>query len=360
MTTPRLTVLMSVHNGGRWLRAAIESVLAQTWRNFEFLILDDASTDDSVAQIEAFRDPRIRLMCLPENLGLTRSLNVGLRAARGAVIARQDSDDLSSPERLERQLAFLDRHAGVPLVGTQARLIDADQRSRGGRDLPLDAVAIRWLSLLDNPIIHTAAMFRTTIIRDELGGYDESFGCCQDYDLWARVLIRYPAQNLPERLVSVREHGSSISATRQNEARVMVRRVVRKLCDVWLAELGVDDAGIGLLCAFRRHLTPDEVGPFHALLSDVNTHFARRFPEVDRNEDLARTRAAVFARISYNLITHDRAAASRELWRALRSSPKNAARLPWLRMAALFVLGENARRLAGAPSVRRDHLDEIR
>ena len=100
MNPPRVTVLMSVHNGGRWLRAAIDSVLAQTWRDFEFLILDDASTDDSVVQINAVEDLRVRLIRLPENIGLTRSLNCGLHAARGEIIARQDSDDLVAEQRI--------------------------------------------------------------------------------------------------------------------------------------------------------------------------------------------------------------------------------------------------------------------
>jgi glycosyltransferase involved in cell wall biosynthesis len=347
MTTPRITVLLSVHNGGRWLRAAIESVLAQTWRNFEFLILDDASTDDSAAQIESFRDPRIQLIRLPENIGLTRSLNVGLREARGEFTARQDADDLSAPERLEKQVAFLDAHSGVPLVGAQARLIDEHGRSRGVRDLPLEPVAVRWLSLLDNPIIHTAVMFRTSVIRDELAGYDESFPCCQDYDLWARVLMRHPAVNLAPRLVAVREHGGSISATRQAEAREMVRRVVRGLADAWLPGLALEDEAVARLCAFRWHLTPEEVAPFHALLARVEAEFAVRFPAAHGSADLSRTRAAVFARLGYNLITSERGLAAAELLRALRASPRIATHLPWLRMAALFLLGDRARRLAG-------------
>jgi glycosyltransferase involved in cell wall biosynthesis len=344
MTTPRVTVLMSVHNGGPWLRAAVESVLVQTWRDFEFFILDDASTDDSAAQIEAFRDSRIRLIRLPENIGLTRCLNRGLREARGEFIARQDADDLSAPSRLEKQLGFLEAHSGVPLVGAQARLIDERGHSRGARDLPCEPVALRWLSLLDNPIIHTAAMFRTSVIRDELGGYDESFPCCQDYDLWARVLVRHPAANLTERLVSVREHGGSISATRQAEAREMVRRVVRRLADAWLPELKLDDVELALLCAFRGHLAPEKVAPFHALLARIDTEFAARFLEARASRDLARTRAEVFARIGYNLIERDRALAVADLWKAVRASPGIIARLPWLRILGLFALGGNARR----------------
>lgn len=346
MSRPRVTVLMSVHNGGRWLRAAIESVLAQTWRDFEFLILDDASSDDSATQIESFRDPRIRLIRLPENIGLTRSLNAGLREARGEFIARQDADDLSVSERLAKQLAYLEAHSTTPLVGAQARVVDADDRPRGVRDLPLEAVAIRWLCLLDNPIIHTAAMFRAATVRDELGGYDESFPCCQDYELWARLLARHPAWNHAERLVTVREHGGSISATRQSEAQEMVRRVVRKLADAWFPQLALDDAAIALLCAYRRHLAPEEVAPFHALLARVEAAFANKFPDARNSDDLARTRAAVFARIGYNLITRDRKLAVAEVRRAISASPGIAVRLPWLRMAALFFLGNQARRLA--------------
>lgn len=354
MTKPRVTVLMSVHNGGRWLRAAVESVLAQTWRDFEFLILDDASTDDSAAQIAAFCDPRIRLLRLEENLGLTRCLNLGLREARGEFIARQDADDLSAPERLEKQVAFLDQHPACALVGAQARVIGPGGRSRGVRALPQETVAIRWLSLLDNPIIHTAAMARAAVIRDELGGYDESFPCCQDYDLWARVFARHGAANLAGRLVVVREHGASISATRKAEAQAMVRRVTRRLADTWLHELALTDDDVALLCAYRRHLHPAEVAPFHALLARVEERFFARFGEAHSSDDLQATRAAAFGRIAYNLLTRDRRLALAELRRALRTWPGVSAQLPWLRIGALFLLGARARRLAGAASAETE------
>ena len=345
MKPPRVTVLMSVHNGGRWLRSAIDSVLAQSWRDYEFLILDDASTDDSAAQIEAAADSRIRLVRLDENIGLTRCLNLGLREARGEFIARQDADDLSHPGRLTRQIAFLEAHPNVTLVGAQARLIDAAGRSRGVRDLPVENVSVRWLSLLDNPVIHTAAMFRTAVIRDQLGGYDESFPCCQDYDLWARVFERFTAANLSQRLVSVREREGSISATRKLEAAEMVRRVVQRLARQWAPKLAQDARAIGLICAYRRHLTPEESDLFGNVLARFDAEFVTRFPEAARSRDLARTRANVLARIGYNLITQDRAAAGRYLAHALRAWPGIAARVPWVRAAALFALGGRAREL---------------
>lgn len=338
MNPPRVTVLMCVHNGGRWLRAAIDSVLAQTWRDFEFLILDDASTDDSVVQINAVEDLRVRLIRLPENIGLTRSLNCGLHAARGEIIARQDSDDLSAPERLTRQIAFLDSHPKVAVVGAQARLIDAEGRSRGDRDLPVEAASVRWLSLLENPVIHTAAAFRTRVIRDELGGYDELFPCCQDYDLWTRVMVRREVRNLRERLVQVREHGGSISATRRAEAATMVERVVRRLAPEFSAE------EVALACAFRRHLAPEEVAGFHEMLARWDA--LRPAGDARGQADLALTRAQVLVRVGYNLLTRDRRLALRQIGDAMRACPKVRSRVPWVRVAALLVLGDRARRLA--------------
>ena len=337
MNPPRVTVLMSVHNGGRWLRPAIDSVLAQTWRDFEFLILDDASTDDSVAQIETIQDPRVRLIRLPENIGLTRSLNCGLHAARGEIIARQDSDDLSAPERLAKQIAFLDSHPKVAVVGAQARLIDAEGRSRGNRDLPIEPASVRWLSLLDNPVIHTAATFRTRIIREELGGYDESFPCCQDYDLWTRVMARHDIRNLRERLVQVREHGGSISATRRAEASNMVERVVRRLAPDF------SDEEIAVVCAFRRHLAPEEVAGFRAVL--VRWDALRPGGDARTQADLALTRALVLVRVGYNLLTVDRRLALRQIADAVRGCPRVRSRVPWLRVAALLLLGDRARQL---------------
>jgi glycosyltransferase involved in cell wall biosynthesis len=339
MSTPRVTVLMSVHNGGRWLRPAIDSVLAQTRRDFEFLLLDDASTDDSAAQIEAVRDPRIRLVRLPENIGLTRTLNVGLREARGEFVARQDSDDLSAPERLAKQIAFLDEHREVAVVGSQGRLIDAAGRSRGNRDLPLSAAGVRWLSLLDNPVIHTAATFRAQVIREELGGYDESFPCCQDYDLWTRAMTRHDVCNLRERLVEVREHGGSISATRRMEARMMVERVVRRLAP----DFG--DEEIAVVCAYRRHLAPTEVAGFRRVLARWD---AIRAPgDAQQSADLALIRAQVLVRVGYNLLTKDRGLAVRQIADAVRSCPRIFASIPWLRMIALLLLGDRVRQLAG-------------
>ena len=118
--SPRVTVLMAVYNGERFLAEAVASILDQTFRDFEFLIVNDGSTDRSREIILSFGDPRIRLVDNPENIGLTRSLNRGLELAKGGLIARQDADDISLPERLEREIGFLDGNPKAAIVGSQA------------------------------------------------------------------------------------------------------------------------------------------------------------------------------------------------------------------------------------------------
>ncbi|MES2571405.1 MAG: glycosyltransferase [Verrucomicrobiota bacterium] len=345
MSTPSLTVLMSVYNGARYLDAAIASILAQTHRDFEFLIIDDASTDASRSLIEAYRDPRIRLVRNPVNLGLTRSLNLGLGLASGEFIARQDADDLSAPKRLATQLAFFRNHPDAALLGSQAWLLDQHGGSRGLRDLPLEPASIRWANLFENPIPHSAVMFRTRIIRDEMGGYDETFGCCQDYELWSRLMTRFPVHNLPERLVGLREHSASVSVTRAEEAGRLVRRVVDANLLAAFPDRSFSDEDRHLLNQYRAHLAPADLLPFHRLYSALQSAFLFRFSSGVATADFQRTTALHFARTAYNLLTRDRALAAREFLRAIRAWPSIALHQPWVRIAALAVLGENARRL---------------
>src|SRR5882672_2663017 len=140
---PKVSVLLPVWNAERYLAGSIESVLDQTFADFELLIVDDASTDGSRALIERYRDRRIRLVENEKNLGVTRSLNLGLERARGRYVARADADDLCAPERLERQVAFLDAHPEVALVASCARWIDEHGAEIGVIDTPSDGETLR-------------------------------------------------------------------------------------------------------------------------------------------------------------------------------------------------------------------------
>ena len=158
-STPRVSVLMSVQDGERYLRAAIESILDQTFANFEFLILDDASSDASRAIIASCDDPRIRLIENERNLGLTRSLNRGIRLSRGAYIARMDADDLSLPDRLQRQVDFLDADPQCAVVASFSRRIDHSAAEVGAMRSPIEEEAIKSSLLTGNCLTHGSQAF---------------------------------------------------------------------------------------------------------------------------------------------------------------------------------------------------------
>ena len=204
---------MAVHDGERHLRAALESVLAQTFGDFELVVVDDGSTDSSRAIVDSYGDPRIRLLANETNIGLTRSLNRGLAACRGRYVARQDADDLSRPERLARQVELLDRRPDVALVASGYTRIDDEGRETGDRPVPLDATAIRWRLLFLNAFAHSSVTLRGDVVA-ALGGYDESVHYAQDYELWSRIAERHGVAALPERLASYRRSAESMTAAR--------------------------------------------------------------------------------------------------------------------------------------------------
>jgi glycosyltransferase involved in cell wall biosynthesis len=234
---------MPVYNGLPYLRQAIESVLNQTFPDFEFLIIDDASTDDSVACIRSYRDPRIRLVCNVENVGQTRSLNKGLELARGTFIARLDQDDVCLPERLQKQVAFLEERPEVAAACSWEYSIDSQGRKiRSWRRRLEDYGAFLGYSLVAKcPIWHPSAIFHRRVVVD-LGGYDESYAPADDFDLWIRIAMhRYTAAIVPEFLVLQRVHGGRQSVNRATvqleKARQAHSQLVRAYCNASEADL---------------------------------------------------------------------------------------------------------------------------
>lgn len=218
---------MTVYNAMPYLPLAIDSILNQTYAAFEFLIVNDCSTDSSREVILRYRDPRIRLLDNTENIGQTRSLNRGLEHLHSELVARIDADDISHPQRLERQIAYLRTHQDVAAVGTGRREVDdigtvIRQHLLPERDLPL-----RFRQFFACPLSGGAAVFRTGVVWTELGGFDPSFKIVQDWELWSRVLPKYKLANVPEALLDVRVHPRSVSATATAAAREERRRVVR-------------------------------------------------------------------------------------------------------------------------------------
>jgi glycosyltransferase involved in cell wall biosynthesis len=226
---------MSVFNGRAFLHESVESILSQTFQDYEFVVVDDGSTDGSSEILARYTDPRLRVIRNPSNLGLTRSLNVGLEASKGDLVARQDADDRSYPERLARQVAFLDANPSVALVGTQARGID-----RSGSPVDLSgwpkataAMAIRWQLMFDSPFTHTSVMFRRAPV-SELGGYNEDFRTSQDFELFSRLAVAHELRNLRDVLVEWRVMKGSVSTAYSETDLRRVQAVLAENRKRWL------------------------------------------------------------------------------------------------------------------------------
>lgn len=210
---PKISIVMAVYNGMPFLPQAIESVLAQTFSNFEFIIVNDCSTDQSRACIEGYDDERIRLINLEENGGQTAALNRGLQSARAPYIARQDADDRSKPERLARQVDFLESHPDYWLVGTSADLIDERNRVSGISSQPETDEAIRaQFDAHSNAFYHGSVMFRRDVL-EAVGLYREGFRTSQDYDYWVRISEHGKVCNLQSALYQYRLHEGQMTFT---------------------------------------------------------------------------------------------------------------------------------------------------
>ncbi len=207
----RVTVLMPVYNGERHLRESIESILAQSFGDFEFLIIDDGSTDTSRSIIGSYHDSRIRCAENGRNIGLARSLNRGLHLARGEYVARQDADDVSESGRLGRQVDFLDHHADTVVLGTWYTKVDEQGVQLGLREPPCDPLEIRWRLLLDVPLVHATVMMRRSTVMEKAGFYDETIDYAEDYDYWLRIARSLVIANLNEYLVRIRMSPSSMT-----------------------------------------------------------------------------------------------------------------------------------------------------
>ncbi len=212
---PLVSVIMPVHNGGPWLRPALDSVLAQSLAQFELLAVDDGSTDGSgeVLRACAEADQRVRVL-QPPGRGLVGALNCAIAAARAPLIARLDADDVARPERLAIQSRFLDAHARIGLIGSFAEKIDEDGRVIGRLTPATGSDELVKLLAHTNPFIHSSIMMRSEIVR-RLGGFRAAFEAAEDYDLWLRIAEVAEIGNLPDCLTLYRWHPANVSQRKE-------------------------------------------------------------------------------------------------------------------------------------------------
>lgn len=218
---PIISVIMAVYNDEKYLREAVESILNQTYGNFEFIIFDDASTDNSANILKKFamQDKRVRLIINEKNKGLTKNLNVGLRLAKGDYIARMDGDDISLTERFEKQLKYFSNHKDIVMCGTWTYSIDENGKTKSISKYPTGEREFFWSSVFRPSVAHPSVMIKREILSSHGLSYNENYRTAQDYDLWSRLQEFGAAGVLTSPELKYRSHTNNVSTLRKNEQR---------------------------------------------------------------------------------------------------------------------------------------------
>jgi len=254
MTNPLVSVLMAVHNGGHYLREAVDSILCQTMEDFEFIIVDDGSKDDSLRILESYNDHRLHIIRQPNNQGLVVALNLAAKAATAPLLARMDADDIALPERLSVQTATFDSQPELVLLGTAYNIIDSEGHVVGVQSLPRDDAEIRLGLLEGNKFAHPTIMMRSVVFH-ACGGYRDIGGkYAQDYDLWLRLAEKGHLGNLEDALLHYRVHGKQISIDKiflQRQASELYRQLA-----IQRRTLGYEDLDLAkfVVDRMRKHL----------------------------------------------------------------------------------------------------------
>lgn len=233
-TKPKISILMSVYNGEKFIKQALKSIYTQTYQDFEVIIIDDASTDKTSEILINMKDSRTFIYRNSENKGLTKSLNFGLKLCRGEYIARMDADDISHPQRFEKQVRYLDENPKCLVLGSWYGRIDSTGQVWGTKKTPTTYENIKKNLLIGNCIAHGSAMLRRSSLV-EIGRYNEKYICAQDYDLWLRLSEVGEMHNLGEYLYYLRSWPGAISATQnkqQNEyAELALQEALQRKSD---------------------------------------------------------------------------------------------------------------------------------
>lgn len=215
---PKVSVVMVVYNGEKYIYDSIESVLNQTYKNFELLIINDGSTDNTVSIIESFQDIRIRLIHNEENKQQVYSRNRAIELAKGEYIAVNDADDLSMPTRLEKQVEILDNEPDIAIVGSWVRIVDENADKIHDWKLPIEPEHINWALCFYVPVTHSAMMYRKEVVQ-QLGGYGTEETFAEDYQLFIKIVKTAYMKNIPEVLQYTRTHNRRVTLSYKSKCR---------------------------------------------------------------------------------------------------------------------------------------------
>lgn len=308
MKADLVSVLLPVRNGAAHLEAALRSVLAQSHRALEVVVLDDASTDGSGDIAAAVKDSRVRVVRFDVPQGLGRVLNRGWELTEGEFIARMDADDVCEPDRLAVQVDVLRRRPALAGCGSWIRVIGA------GRPFlaryPVGEHTLRAYALFDNPLAHPSVCLRRVAFEQAGLRYDEAARAAQDYELWVRALEVLPLDNVPRALLRYRQHAAAVTAQRAAESGARIAEIQRAL----LARLGIGaDAGELAFHRFVGHgvamTTEDECARAERWLERIVC--ANRDARVYDDEGLRRAVGFIWLRIALNSARVGRWAAAR-------------------------------------------------
>jgi glycosyltransferase involved in cell wall biosynthesis len=323
-TKPQITVFMAVYNGARYLNEAIDSALNQTFKDFELLIIDDGSTDQSAEIIQSYKDPRIRFLRNEKNLGIVATRNRGIKEMRGDYLAILDCDDVSPPSRLKKELSFLKKNHDFGLVGGKTKYIDQNGEP-AGVILKYNFLPEKFPALLlfTNCFSNSAVMIRTSALPPD--GYRDFGGACE-YDLWTRMAKKWRLKNLPHIMLKYRTHDKSMTLVSSQQLEEQASQIIKNQ----LADL--------------------KIFPSHEELLIHQTNFACR----DKNPleflcqrdawlqklKKANCEAGVYAEPGFSKVLAERwldscatnACAGRPVWRSYWQSPLSQGEKDWVRI----------------------------
>lgn len=233
-TIPSLSVVIPTYNAARYVEEAVSSVLAQSFTDFELLLIDDGSTDGTTQLLEQFvSDPRVRLLRNERNLGLIATLHRAYAECQAQIIARMDADDICAPDRFGQQIAFLRANPEIAIVGGAIRFFG--NVAPNVFTFPTSHADIHCAMLFYCPLAHPALMFRRNLVDQGVMRYDEAFRHAEDYHLWSRLLLRVKAANLPEVVLDYRLHTQQVSSNSSDKQYTASKRVRARM----LQECGI-------------------------------------------------------------------------------------------------------------------------
>lgn len=246
-----ISVILPVYNCEAYIGEAVDSILQQTYRNIELIVVNDGSTDGTAKILQAYTDPRL-VVISQENARIVKALNAGLAVCKGDYIARMDADDVSLPDRFEKELAFLEANPEIMLVGTGSKIVDTQGNTLGYHRHPTRPDELKFYTIFDAYFVHSSVMFRREV-RDRIGYYSENTKVHEDFNYWSRITRIYKTANLPEVLLLYRELNSGMSKTStslQHEERLRVQRTE----NVGIYAPGLDPETLKLIVNLRFRL----------------------------------------------------------------------------------------------------------